>query len=370
MLMVKRRGDGWCTPERIGLMDAREQLLGRLRAAEVGEEAIACAVESGCLPTFAVEVALGDGATHTVSAVASAAGLSSSFVRELMQAFGRPDTADGESAFTDEDVELARVVRRMLDAGLPARELTEVARVLGLAMAQSADAVRQLVADAFLQAGDSEDQLGARYVYAVDTLAPLMPALLSLSFRAHLRDGISGELLTEAERRSGRLAESQEVAVAFADLVGYTALGDRLSAGELGSLAGRFAGLGVAVARRPVRLVKTIGDAMMFVSPDAGELVGVLIELRDRVSVAEPTLPEVRIGAALGAATPRAGDWFGPAVNVASRVADLATPGQLLATDELVAEVGDLEWKKRRKRNLKGLDGRLRVYSYEPGSAS
>src|SRR5881275_1183432 len=102
-------------------MGAHEQLLARLRAVKVGEEAIAGAVESGCLPTFAVEVALGDGAAHTVSAVASAAGLSSSFVRELMQAFGRPDTADGECAFTDEDVELARIVRRLLDAGLPAR---------------------------------------------------------------------------------------------------------------------------------------------------------------------------------------------------------------------------------------------------------
>jgi adenylate cyclase len=115
-----------------------------------------------------------------------------------------------------------------------------------------------------------------------------------------------------------------------------------------------------------VRLVKTIGDAAMFVCPDPGAMVDALIELRDRVRGAEPRLPELRVGVALGAATPRAGDWFGPAVNVASRVADLASPGQLLASDELVSRVGPDGWKKRRKRNLKGLDGRLRVYSYEP----
>jgi class 3 adenylate cyclase len=97
-------------------------------------------------------------------------------------------------------------------------------------------------------------------------------------------------------------------------------------------------------------------------------LVGALIELRDRVRGADPRLPELRVGAALGPATARAGDWFGPAVNVASRVADLASPGQLLASDELVTSIGTAGWKKRRKRNLKGLDGRLRVYSYEPAA--
>jgi adenylate cyclase len=283
-----------------------------------------------------------------------------------MQAFGRPDAVEEECAFTDEDMELARIVVRMLDAGLPEHELSEVARVIGLAMSQSADAVRRLVADAFLQPGDTEEELGARYVAAADALAPLMPALFSLGFRAHLRDGISGELLSEAERRSGRLADTQDVAVAFADLVGYTDLGDRFGARELGSVAGRFAALGMAVARRPVRLVKTIGDAAMFVCPDAAALVGALIELRERARKAEPRLPELRIGVAFGAAMPRAGDWFGPAVNVASRVADLANPGQLLATDELVTCVGAEDWRKRRKRNLKGLDGRLRLYSYEP----
>jgi adenylate cyclase len=346
-------------------MQSRDQLLARLRTAGTDEEVIARAVQAGCLPTLAVEVALGDGAAHTLSAVADATGLSSSLVRELMQAFGRPDVAEAECAFTDEDVELARIVGQMLDAGLPERELIEVARVIGLAMSQSADAVRRLVADAFLQAGDSEDELGVRYVGAADALTPLMPNLFSLSFRAHLRDGISGELLTEAERRSGRLADTEEVAVAFADLVGYTDLGGRIGARELGSLAGQLASLGVAVARPPVRLVKTIGDAAMFVCPDPAALVGALIELRDRVRGADPRLPELRVGAALGPATARAGDWFGPAVNVASRVADLASPGQLLASDELVTSVGTAGWKKRRKRNLKGLDGRLRVYSYE-----
>jgi adenylate cyclase len=346
-------------------MDPEQRLLNHLRHADVSDDEIDRARDEGRLATLAVEVALGDGAAHTLTDVAQATGLRSAYVRELMQALGRPDPRQGEHAFTDEDIELARIARQMLDAGLPAHELTEVSRVVGLAMSQSAEAVRRMVGLAFLEAGDTEEELGARYIEAVDKLAPLVPELFSLSFRAHLRGGISGELLTEAERHSGRLADTEDIAVGFADLVGYTSIGDRVSAGELGSIAGRFAALGVSAAHRPVRLVKTIGDAIMFVSPDPTKLMEVMVDLRRRVHNAEPPLPEVRIGVAFGPATPRSGDWFGTAVNLASRVVEAAKPGQLLVTDELAVRVVSERWRKRRRRAMKGLDGRVRLWSYE-----
>lgn len=344
--------------------ESRKRLEGILRAAELGDADIERARGEGRLPTLAVEVALGDGGEHTLTEVARAANLPSPLVRELMQALGRPDPGRGEHAFTSEDVQLARIVRRMLDAGLPEQELTDVARVIGLAMAQSADAVRRLVAEAYLEPGDSEATLGRRYVDAAEKLGPLIPDLFALTFRAHLRDGISGELLTEAERRSGRLSDTEDVAVAFADLVGYTSLGDRLSESELGSLAGRFATAGVAAARPPVRLVKTIGDAAMFVSPDADALLEVLVDLRGRLAD-EPDFPAVRVGVAFGPATARGGDWFGTAVNLASRVAGAAKPGQLLATVEFAAKTDHGDWRKRRRRSFKGVDGRSRLCSYE-----
>jgi adenylate cyclase len=346
-------------------MDPEQRLLKHLREADVSNDEIDRARRDGQLATRAVEVALGDGTAHTLSVVARAARLRSEYVRELMQALGRPDPARGEHAFTDEDIKLARIARKMLDAGLPAQELTEVTRVIGLAMSQSAEAVRRMVGEAFLKPGDTAEALGARYIEAVDKLAPLVPELFSLSFRAHLRDGISGELLTDAELHSGRLADTVEIAVGFADLVGYTSIGDRVSAGELGSIAGRFAALGVSASRRPVRLVKTIGDAIMFVSPEASELVEVMADLREHVHGARPPLPDVRIGVAFGPATPRGGDWFGTTVNIASRVVELAKPGQLLATDDLAARVSGAQWRKRRRRTMKGLDGRMRLWSYE-----
>lgn len=346
-------------------VDSRERLVSVLRDAEVGSAAIERANEAGRLPSFAVEVALGDGAEHTLTGVAREAGLSPAYVRGMMQALGRPDPRRGERVFTREDAQLARIIGEMLEAGLPKQGLTEAARVIGLAMSQSAEAVRQLVAGAYLNPGDSEATLGARYVEVVEKLAPVMPDLFALTFRAHLRDGINGELLSEAERRSGRLADAQEVAIAFADLVGYTSVGDRVSAGELGTLAGQFAAIATAVARSPVRLVKTIGDGALFVSPDANALLGALIDMRTRLRETGPDFPAVRIGASFGPATVRGGDWFGAAVNVASRVVSVAKPGQLLVTDGFAAKADEGQWKKRRRRNFKGVDDRARLYSYE-----
>ena len=189
-----------------------------------------------------------------------------------MQAVGRPNPGRGERIFTDEDIETARVIKRLVDAGLPRRELLEVGRVLGQGMAHTSEAVRRLVGNALMQPGDSEYTVGLRFAAAADELAPLMPTLLDHQFRAHLRDGMRRELVTESEREVGRLAGTRDVAIAFADLVGYTRLGEQLPAEDLGSIAGRFADLAVASVKRPATLIKTIGDGAMFASPEVPPL--------------------------------------------------------------------------------------------------
>ena len=143
------------------------------------------------------------------------------------------------------------MIKRFVDAGLPRRELLEVGRVLGQGMAHTSEAVRRVVGNALLQPGDSEYTVGLRFAQAADELAPLVPTLLDHQFRAHLRDGMRRELVTESEREIGRLAGTRDVAIAFADLVGYTRLGEQLPAEDLGSIAGRFADLAVALGQAP-----------------------------------------------------------------------------------------------------------------------
>ena len=111
----------------------------------------------------------------------------------------------------------------------------------------------------------------------------------------------------------------------FADLVGFTRLGEVVSAEELGHLAGRLAGLARDLTSPPVRFIKTIGDAVMFVCPDPVPLLDTVLKLVEMVDTDE-SFPRLRAGMASGMAVSRAGDWFGSPVNAASRVTGVARP--------------------------------------------
>ena len=141
-------------------------------------------------------------------------------------------------------------------------------------MARLSATVTASFLDTFLAAGDSEENVAERFAALAEQLTPaLTPALVS-AFRGHLSDSVSRGILGREELESGDVAGSQELAVCFADLVGFTRLGGEVELRELGSVAGRLAQLATSVAEAPVRLIKTIGDAAMFVSPMPGRSCG------------------------------------------------------------------------------------------------
>lgn len=348
-------------------MGEREELLGWLIAAGIDAAEVERAAAEGWLPALALESVLGGGLREfSLTRVAKEAGLPTPFVRELMQALGRPNPAPRERAFSREDVDLARITGRFVDAGLPRGELLEVCRVLSQGMTQTADAVRRLVGNAMLEPGASEDRVALRYIDAAEHLGPLMAELLDAQFLAHLRAGISHQLVSEAERVAGRLSDSVDVAVAFVDLVEYTSLGTRLPPEDMGRIAGRLAELAVDTVRRPVTLVKTIGDAAMFVSPDADAIVAVIDRLVRRIAAEGPEFPAARAGIVFGRATARGGDWYGATVNLASRVTGLAKPGQILATEAVQGHTTSATWtRKYRRRKVKGIGQRVRLFTLD-----
>jgi adenylate cyclase len=155
------------------------------------------------------------------------------------------------------------------------------------------------------------------------------------------------------------------MAVCFADMVGFTALGGQLEARELGSVVTKFGELAADVAEGEVRLVKTIGDAAMLTCSEPAPLVRAALSLVDAVEQAE--LPSVRAGVAYGRALPRAGDLFGNAVNLASRVTGIARPGSVLCTAEVRDAARDeFDWSSAGKHRLKGLGEPQALYRARP----
>jgi adenylate cyclase len=173
------------------------------------------------------------------------------------------------------------------------------------------------------------------------------------------------ELISEAEREAGQLADTREVAVAFADLVDYTRMGERLAPEGVGRIAGRLSQMAVSTVVPEVQLVKMIGDAAMFVSPSAAALMETVQALVKCIRDEDKSFTDVRVGIAAGPATTRGGDWFGRPVNLASRVTDLAKPGTVLATEEVQELTPDLPWDRKRRRRIKGVEGRVRLYELE-----
>jgi adenylate cyclase len=344
----------------------REQLLDRLKSDGYDDGEISQAEAAGPLAALAVERTLGGGQRHTLTDLSHASGLPSSFLRELMQAVGRPNPQRGERAYTDDDVDAAKLIKRFVDAGLPREEIIDVGRVLSQGMAQAAEAVRQLAGNTLLEPGDSDYTVGLRFGAAADELAPLVPELLAYHFRAHLRDGVRRQAITRAEREAGRLEGTEDLAVAFADLVDYTRLGEQLEPEHVGQIATRFAAISARAAKRPVRLIKTIGDAALFVSPEVPPMIDTLRGVIGAVEKEGEAFPDVRVGLAYGPATAIGGDWFGSCVNLASRITGVAKPGRILATEQVRDLAPDEDWRRTLKRRLKGVDERPKLYSLDP----
>ncbi|MDQ2895303.1 MAG: adenylate/guanylate cyclase domain-containing protein, partial [Actinomycetota bacterium] len=215
--------------------------------------------------------------------------------------------------------------------------------------------------ETFLSPGDNEEAVAARFEALAQQLTPVFEPVLVAGFTAQLRDSVGRGMLGRAQLEAGDATGAQDVAVAFADLVGFTRLAGQVELRELGSVAGRLAGLAASVASPPVRLIKTIGDAAMFVSPDPAALITVALAFVD--AVAEAGLPSLRAGIALGPAVVRAGDYFGNSVNLASRVTGVARPGSVLCTQEVRDAAPDaFLWSAAGRHRVKGVSNAVSLH--------
>jgi adenylate cyclase len=214
-----------------------------------------------------------------------------------------------------------------------------------------------VVAQTLVKPGDTERDLGLRYAQITRELGPQLEPLILHVLNLHQRENAKRVVVSRADIAAGSLQGGTEIAVCFADLVDFTRLGEDIDAVELGQVAGHLTDLALEVTVPPVRLVKTIGDAVMLVSPrEADPLIETALCLLERRSELGEEFPELRVGIAYGEGLGRAGDWYGRPVNLASRVTAYARPGSVLATNEVrEAANGDYSWSKAGVRRFKGI---------------
>jgi adenylate cyclase len=345
--------------------EARKKLLEQLSEDGVPDEELKKAVEEQRLALLPVERVLGSDRTLTAEEAAEKAGVSVEFVKRHRRALGLPFTDDEARAFSEEDVDALKDVKSFIDAGLDEEGIEDTTRVVGESMSRVARSVAELTASSLLRPGVTEHDLGVGFAEAARHLVPLFGKQLEFVFKQQLLELVRSEMVSHAEREAGQLPGSETVNVAFADLVGFTKMGEELPPEEIGRVAGRLGELAAQVAEPPVRLVKTIGDAAMLVAPagEAEALVRVTIDLVRAADEQDEEFPMLRAGVARGEAIARGGDWYGRPVNVASRLTGVARPGSVLATESVHDEAEDaFTWSFAGKKKLKGVKEPLPLF--------
>jgi class 3 adenylate cyclase len=345
-------------------MDDWGRLVALLASLGATAEEVEAAADAGTLGPLALDVALrGDGPSEPIGAVAERNNMPVETVARYWRAMGFAD-ADPATVMLPADAADALALVGTLGRELLGEDGTvALARVLGLSTSRLA----QAVVDAFrarfeapqLAAGASYPDVVADYVrLARDALPPFVDAMGAI-LRRHLVSVAGGSWSSDFESTATR----RHVAIGFIDLVGYTALSRTLQPSELGRLISDFEDVVTdASAVHRSRVVKLLGDAVMFAADDAASACATALGIVEAAAAA--SLPPLRGGLALGEAVAVHGDLFGDVVNLAARLVAVAPEGVVLA-DEAVHAAGaeGIGFTPLAPQRLKGFDSPAIAYA-------
>jgi adenylate cyclase len=342
--------------------EARRRLLDELHADGMDTDALRRVVEEDKLVLTPVAQALSSEARYTAREIAERADVTLEFLTASRRALGLPVPNPDDRVYGEKDLEATRLGTLHRQAGFDDEDALEVARVLGQGMARYAESTRALVARTFIEPGLDEYELAHRYRAVAEQLMPLAGPWLEHVFALHLQQVLRSDALTQEQRRAGKLDDTQDAVIAFADLVGFTELGESVPVEELGSVAGRLSRLAGDACEPPVRIVKLIGDAVMLVSPEPEPMLDVTLRLVD-LAAEDEAFPPLRAGIACGQAVHRWGDWFGTPVNLASRLTTRARPSTVLVVAEIRDTVTEgYEFSDAGRKKLKGFSAPVHAY--------
>ncbi len=311
-------------------------------------------------------VAGDDGTYVSTREISEQTGLDVELVQRLQRAMGLATVEDPDAAvLLRADAEAVGFAERFLELGIDPDQIVQITRVLSEGLSRAAEVMRYAALAAVLTPAATELETAKASEALVAEAAPLIGPMISDMLFVQLRHAMETEAVSASERAEGvPLPGARLVTIAFADIVGFTRLGEVVQPEDLERLANRLAEAAREVAVGPVRLIKTIGDAVMLVSTDAAALLDAALRLV-AVTEIDEEFPRLRVGLATGPAVSRAGDWFGGSVNLASRVTGAARPGTVLVAESTRTAVGEgdrFSWSFAGARHLKGVKNDVKLF--------
>ena len=286
---------------------------------------------------------LGEEPSLTGNELADEVGIPFETARERWRSLGFTAVGGDVPAFTHADLEALRLTQRLSDLGfVDAEDESALVRTLGRSFARLAEWQMRLLARMIDIDTMELDELRT----IMDEVVPAVETLQSYVWRRHTL-AVAARLLLAADRgrrRPDRRAPPRTrtatiIGVGFADIVNYTRQSRSLSQKELGRLVDHFEARALEIiGEHDGRIVKTIGDEILFVADDPESVARIGLELVEE-RLRDEDFPELRVGLAWGPALARLGDVLGPVVNVASRLTSTSRPGRVLVDRALAEEL-------------------------------
>jgi adenylate cyclase len=299
-----------------------------------------------------------DRETKTLDEVADDIELEPALIERIWTTLGLP--GEGLEHLTPEDVQALRYVASVLSAGFPLVAFLQLSRVYGQTLSQIADAETRLfhlyVHEPMMRDGVPGLQMAEEMEHLARDLLPLASPIMDYVHQRYLHHFVEQDVIGHMEMDLEDDAElgRVKVAIAFADLAGYTRFTEEEGEEEALSYVERFVEAVQDTIPDDARVVKTIGDEVMVVGYDVNALVDWAVGFQtlwtDR--------PAARIGIHYGSTLYRDGDYFGRDVNLAARVVARSRGGEVLVTDSVIDAIGGehLRFENLGEVKLKGFD--------------
>ena len=298
---------------------------------------------------------LGEEPSLTGEQIAREVGITHADAQQRWRSLGFSAVDADVEAFTHADLEALQLTQRLVDIGLiTGEDESALARTLGRSFARLAEWQMGLLAQIIDLDAMSVEELRA----VMEEVTPTVEALQNYVWRRHTLSAASRLLLAGAPEDAGGDgpdgadgADDAALGVGFADIVNYTRQSRSLTRSEIARMIDGFEdrALEVVTAHRG-RVIKSIGDEILFVADDPRDTARIGLELVEEHE-RDPEFPELRVGLAWGPALARLGDVLGPVVNVASRLTSTSRPGKVLVDRSLADELADDEaFRLRRLR--------------------